>query len=141
MKTLLFSKEICNSGDTLNLIFIQCLLFQGGKTLTHTAILFERYKEILGTLKPELILEGIFDVWKDSQHQIRLILEKMVVLEILTIEQIFGFMSTRETDILEYEIMLDFLKFFPACIPFVKENLDTATWNEEKIKSLKRHLI
>ena len=109
--------------------------------MTHTAILFERYKEILGTLKPELILEGIFDVWKDSQHQIRLILEKMVVLEILTIEQIFGFMSTRETDILEYEIMLDFLKFFPACIPFVKENLDTATWNEEKIKSLKRHLI
>jgi hypothetical protein len=126
MKALLFSKEICNSGDTLNLIFVQCLLFQGGKTLTHTVTLFERYKEILATIKPAIILEGIFEVWKDAPYQIRLILEKMVASEILTVEQIWEVISKTQRDTMEWEICMDFINFFPDCKAFLQEHIEEA---------------
>lgn len=65
----------------------------------------------------------------------------MVILEILTVEQIFGFIAPRENEILEWEIIMDFVQFFPDCKAFLKENIDSAIWNEVKINSIKRYLV
>ena len=56
MKALLTSKEICNSGDFLMMIFCESLIYQGAKSMQHITIYLERYMDILTGIAPNKIL-------------------------------------------------------------------------------------
>lgn len=68
MKTLLSSKEICNSGEFLQLIFCQCIFFQGSKSLMHINTYLERYADLIKPIKSTIILEALLEVWPKSAH-------------------------------------------------------------------------
>lgn len=68
MKTLLSSKEICNSGEFLQLIFCECIFFQGSKSLMHINTYLERYADLIKPIKANIILESLLEVWPKSAH-------------------------------------------------------------------------
>ena len=62
MKALLTSKEICNSGDFLMMIFCESLIYQGAKSMQHITIYLERYMDILTGIAPNKILNSLVNV-------------------------------------------------------------------------------
>ena len=95
MKTLLSSKEICNSGDFLLQIFSECLFFQGAKSLLHVGTYLERYTDLMHTVKPEIILEALGEVWKKSGQKILIICKKLLQLGLIRPENVILFAETR----------------------------------------------
>lgn len=78
MKSLLTSKEICNSGELLMLIFCESLFYQGAKSLQHITIYLERYMEILTGINPFHILNSLMNVWEKSPQRIELLMGKLL---------------------------------------------------------------
>jgi hypothetical protein len=95
MKTLLSSKEICNSGDFLLQIFSECLFFHGAKSLLHVSTYLERYSELMHTVKAELILEALAEVWRNSGSKLVTISKKLLVMGLIRPEDLMVFAQAR----------------------------------------------
>jgi hypothetical protein len=95
MKTLLTSKEICNSGSFLYLIFCQCLFFQGAKSFTHISTYVVRYLDILKTISSSVVLQALYDVWGDCVQRIEVILVKLIKVGVLRPDDVAGFVLKR----------------------------------------------
>ena len=88
MKSLLTSKEICNSGDLLMMIFCESLFYQGAKSLQHITIYIERYLEILTGIQASHILSSLFNVWQRSPQRIELLTGKLLTYKLVNCEEI-----------------------------------------------------
>jgi len=88
MKSLLSSKEICNSGEILNRIFCECIFYQGAKSIMHINTYLERYSDIITGLPASLILESLENVWKNNDHRLELVSEKLLNLKIVSGTQV-----------------------------------------------------
>lgn len=95
MKTLLTSKEICNSGDFLLQIFSECLFFHGAKSLLHVTTYLERYSELMHTVKPEIVLEALTEVWRKSIQKTIIICRKLIAMGLLRPEDVLSFACQR----------------------------------------------
>ena len=95
MKTLLSSKEICNSGDFLLQIFSECLFFHGAKSLLHVSTYLERYSDLMHTVKAEIILEALAEVWKNSGSKLVTISKKLLTMGLVRPEDLLGFAQAR----------------------------------------------
>jgi hypothetical protein len=111
MKSLLTSKEICNSGDLLMMIFCESLFYQGAKSLQHITIYMERYLEILSGINPQMILASLFNVWEKSPQRIELLTGKLLAHKLVNSEDIVVFCLERldkcEVDsfVVEWDLM------------------------------------
>ena len=95
MKSLLTSKEICNSGDLLMMIFCESLFYQGAKSLQHITIYIERYLEILTGIQASHILNSLFNVWQRSPQRIELLTGKLLTYKLVNCEEIVLFCVER----------------------------------------------
>lgn len=95
MKSLLTSKEICNSGDLLMMIFCESLFYQGAKSLQHITIYIERYLEILTGIQASHILTSLFNVWQRSPQRIELLTGKLLTYKLVNCEEIVAFCVER----------------------------------------------
>ena len=95
MKSLLTSKEICNSGDLLMMIFCESLFYQGAKSLQHITIYIERYLEILTGIQATHILNSLFNVWQRSPQRIELLTGKLLTYKLVNCEEIVLFCVER----------------------------------------------
>lgn len=95
MKALLASKEICNSGELLMMIFCESLFYQGAKSMQHITIYLERYMEILTGVSPNKIITSLFNVWHKSHQRIELLCEKLLGYKLITSEDLASFSLDR----------------------------------------------
>lgn len=95
MKTLLTSKEICNSGNFLYLIFCECLFFQGAKSFTHITTYISRYLDVIKIIPSTVLLEALYEVWGDCLHRIEAILVKLMKLGLITPADLVSFVLRR----------------------------------------------
>lgn len=97
MKALLTSKEICNSGDLLMMIFCESLFYQGSKSLQHITIYLERYMEILTGVSANRLLNSLANVWTRSPQRIELIIGKLLGYKLINSEDLCNFCLERVT--------------------------------------------
>lgn len=95
MKSLLTSKEICNSGDLLMLIFCESLFYQGAKSLQHITIYLERYLDILTGINPNHILNSLVNVWVKSPQRIELLIGKLLGYKLVNCAELAQFCLDR----------------------------------------------
>lgn len=95
MKALLTSKEICSSGDFLYQIFCECIFFQGAKSMLHITTYLERYYDTIITIKGQIILESLANVWKNSAQRISLLSQKLLQLKLVSHREVAEFCVQR----------------------------------------------
>jgi hypothetical protein len=95
MKTLLTSKEICNSGNFLYLIFCQCLFFQGAKSFTHISTYIARYLDVLKTISSSVVLEALYEVWGDALQRTEVIIVKLIKVGVVSLSDLAAFVLKR----------------------------------------------
>ena len=95
MKALLASKEICNSGDLLMMIFCESLFYQGAKSLQHISIYLERYMDILTGVAPSKLLSSLTNVWQKSPQRTELLVVKLLAHKLISSEDLASFCLER----------------------------------------------